>query len=87
MLETSWGRKDGKPLNPIICKQMEMVLFERKCIARADCLTRTDCGRGVFKCELNDEGNLDIEMDIRRCKVEQFRWGERDTYKVATNID
>lgn len=70
MLKTSWGRKDGKPLNPRICKRLEMFLYERKWTGG---LARTDCGRGVFECEVNDEGNLVVEMDIRRCRVQQFR--------------
>ena len=70
MLRTSWGRKDGKALNPRICRRLEIFLYEKKWTGG---LARTDCGKGIFKCEVNDEGNMKIEMDIRRCRVQQFR--------------
>ena len=63
-----------------------MFLYERKWTGG---LARTDCGRGVFECGVNDEGNLEIEMDIRRCRVQQFRWGEREIMIISdtNNID
>ena len=75
MLRTSWGRKDGKALNPRICRRLEIFLYEKKWTGG---LARTDCGKGIFECEVNDEGNMKIEMDIRRCRVQQFRCVQKE---------
>lgn len=70
MLKTTWGKKNGKAMNQRVCRKLEMFLYERRWTGG---LARTDCGNGVFECEVNDEGNIVIEMDIRRCRVQQFR--------------
>lgn len=70
VLKTVWGRKDGKQVTRRICKKLEIFLYEKKW--RGD-LERTDCGRGEFNCQVLGKKKVVLEMDIRQCRVQQFR--------------
>ena len=65
-----WRGKEGKVVVSSICGQVEMFLLERGWTGG---LARTDCGYGLFECDVNHDGDMAIQMDIRRCRVQQFR--------------
>ena len=70
MLQTRWRGKEGKVVVSSLCGQVEMFLLERGWTGG---LARTDCGYGLFECDVNHDGDMAIQMDIRRCRVQQFR--------------
>ena len=71
-LTTRWGssRGDGG-LDQGVCRHLQVYLMERGWTGK---LTRAHCGLAGFDfCKLNREEELVIKLDIRQCRVQQFR--------------
>ena len=72
-LTTRWGSasRDGG-VDQGICTHLQVHLMERGWTGK---LARADCGLAGFDfCNLNREEELVIKLDIRQCRVQQFRW-------------
>ena len=71
-LTTRWisSRDDGK-VESGVCSFAQLHLMERGWTEK---LARADCGLAGFDfCNLNKEEELVIKLDIRQCRVKQFR--------------
>jgi hypothetical protein len=73
-LTTRWGSGSGigdKGVDQGVCTHLQVHLMERGWTGK---LARADCGLAGFDfCNLNREEELVIKLDIRQCRVQQFR--------------
>ena len=72
-LTTRWGSSsDDEGVDQGVCTRLQLHLMERGWTGK---LARADCGLAGFDfCDLNREEELVIKLDIRQCRVKQFRW-------------
>ena len=58
-------------ISPGLCRQLQVILVERSW--RGD-VVRTDCGlAGYDQCQLSSQLGLSLSLDIRQCRLTQFR--------------
>ena len=71
-LTTRWSSDgDDGEMEPGVCTLVQLHLMERGWTGK---LARADCGLAGFDfCNLNREEELVIKLDIRQCRVQQFR--------------
>ena len=68
-LTTVWS--GGTSLDQSVCNHLKIFLMERGWTGK---LVRADCGLAGFDyCGLNKGEELVVRLDIRQCRVQQFR--------------
>ena len=75
-LTTVWSGEGS--LDQSVCNHLQIFLMERGWTGK---LVRADCGLAGFDyCGLDKGEDLVVTLDIRQCRVRQFRWGNIEKY-------